>query len=77
MSAKNFIYTSLVFGLFAVLISAVYPSLSKPQCLSTEDVVQAHNRSREGISLSCNETIRLVLAERQRRAETEKQLTLR
>jgi hypothetical protein len=39
-------------------LSVIYPSLPTATCLTPTDVIQAHARSREGISPVCNETIR-------------------
>lgn len=72
MSSKKLLYSGLAFGLCALLLTAVYPSLPRPQCLTQDDVARSIERSRDGIAHSCTESIRLVQIERQR--QTDKRL---
>ena len=69
MSSKKLLYSGLTFGLCALLLTAVYPSLPRPQCLTQDDVARSIERSRDGIAHSCTESIRLVQIERQRQTE--------
>ena len=74
MSSKKLLYSGLTFGLCALLLTAVYPSLPRPQCLTQDDVARSIERSRDGIAHSCTESIRLVQIERQRQRQTENRL---
>lgn len=69
MSSKKLLYSGLTFGLCALLLTAVYPNLPRPQCLTQDDVARSIERSRDGIAHSCTESIRLVQIERQRQTE--------
>jgi hypothetical protein len=53
---KFFVIVTLLISGFG--LSVIYPSLPTASCLTPNDVIQAHARSREGISAVCNETIR-------------------
>ena len=65
MLSKKWVYSGLVFGLSAILLTAVYGQLPKPQCLTQSDVAQSIERSRDGIARSCTEAIRLLQVEQQ------------
>ena len=69
MTSKKLLYSGLTFGLCALLLTAVYPNLPRPQCLTQDDVARSIERSRDGIAHSCTESIRLVQIERQRQTE--------